>query len=410
MTPLDKGIGSLEAGAAPEALARPWRLLAEEVSLPAAVLSQERLDHNLRWMQAFADAYGVMLAPHGKTSMAPGLFRRQIRAGAWGITVATAQQAAVAFHHGVRRVLMANLLVGRRNLEIVAESLAGGASEFFCLVDSGEAVAHLGRFFRERRLSIDVLLELGPAGGRTGARDAGQEASTLGALEDWGDAVRLAGVEVYEGVLDAEDDIRLLLRRAVATARTLSSGGRIRRARPILSGAGSAWYDVVAEEFAGARESLDVVLRPGCYVTHDVGAYRAAQTRIERASSVARRMGEGLQPALQLWGYVLSIPEPGRAIVGMGKRDVAFDAGFPEPALRFRPGRDGTPREAPAGWKITKMMDQHTYLHIAAEDDVQVGDMLAFDISHPCLTFDKWRQLLVVDRDYRVVEVLATFF
>jgi len=36
---------------------------------------------------------------------------------------------------------------------------------------------------------------------------------------------------------------------------------------------------------------------------------------------------------------------------------------------------------------------------------VKVGDMVAFDISHPCLTFDKWRQLLVVDPQYRVTEV-----
>jgi D-serine dehydratase len=410
MTPLDKGIGAPGAGASPQGPAPAWRLLAEEVGLPAAVLREERLNHNLRWMQSFAEAHGVLLAPHGKTSMAPGLFRRQIDAGAWGITVATAQQAMVAFHHGVRRVLMANLLVGRRNLEIVHESLAAGAGEFYCLVDSVEAVAHLGRFFRERRRSVDVLLELGPAGGRTGARDAGQEASILAALEDWGDAVRLAGVEVYEGVLDTEEDIRQFLRRAVATAQAFGSKGRFRGTRPILSGAGSAWYDVVAEEFAPARESFDVLLRPGCYATHDVGAYRKAQDRIERSSAVARRLGEGLQPALQLWAYVLSVPEPGRAILGLGKRDAAFDSGFPEPSLRFRPGKDVAPRVTPPAWKITKMMDQHAYLGIAAEDDVQVGDILAFDICHPCLTFDKWRRVLLVDRDYRVVEVLETCF
>jgi D-serine dehydratase len=39
-----------------------------------------------------------------------------------------------------------------------------------------------------------------------------------------------------------------------------------------------------------------------------------------------------------------------------------------------------------------------------------VGDMIAFDISHPCLTFDKWKQVLVVDPQYRVKEVIETFF
>jgi len=56
------------------------------------------------------------------------------------------------------------------------------------------------------------------------------------------------------------------------------------------------------------------------------------------------------------------------------------------------------------------MMDQHAYLRIKAGADLKVGDMLAFDISHPCLTFDKWRQLLIVAPDYRVQEVVETFF
>jgi D-serine dehydratase len=410
VTPLDKGIGGLPRSMPPDAPAPGWSLLAEELSLPAAILSEERLTHNVRWMQSFADAYGVKLAPHGKTTMAPKLFRRQVEAGAWGITVATAQQAQVAFHHGIPRVLMANQLVGRRNLERVAETLGDGPFEFLCLVDSADAVAHLGRFFRERRASIDVLLELGPRGGRTGARDAAQEAATLDALDQFGDAVSLAGVEVYEGVLKDEASIRELLRRAVAVLEALSSSGRIRRRRPMLSGAGSAWYDVVAEEFTRVRDAADVVLRPGCYVCHDVGAYRAAQERVEASSAVARRMGAGLRPALQLWAYVLSVPEPGRVIVGLGKRDAAFDAGFPEPALHFRPGVDDAPRPAPTAWAITGMMDQHAYLQVDVGDDLRLGDMLAFDICHPCLTFDRWRQIAMVDTDYRVVDLIQTCF
>ncbi len=76
------------------------------------------------WMQRFVDAYGLKLAPHGKTTMIPKLFERQIAAGAWGITVATAQQALVAYEHGIRRVLMANQLVGKANMAMIARSVA----------------------------------------------------------------------------------------------------------------------------------------------------------------------------------------------------------------------------------------------------------------------------------------------
>lgn len=407
MNSLDKGIGAF----APAPGIPHWHLLAEELSLPAAVIYEDRLAHNLRWMQSFIDEYGVKLAPHGKTTMAPALFRRQLDAGAWGITVATAQQALVAFQHDVPRVIIANLLVGRRNLEIVADMLAAGAGRFelVCLVDSADAVATLGRFFRARKQRIDVLLELGPDGGRTGARDLAQESAIVQAIDAWSDAVRLAGVEVYEGVLAAEPEIRAFLQRAVRTVEQLARDGRIARPRPMLSGAGSAWYDVVADEFARVRDAVDVVLRPGCYLTHDVGAYRVAQARIE-GGDVARRLGAGLQTALQLWAYVLSVPERECAIVGLGKRDAAFDAGYPEPALRFRPGTDSRPDAAPAHWKVTRMMDQHAFLQISAGDDIRVGDMLAFDISHPCLTFDKWRQLALLDAEYRVIDLIPTFF
>jgi D-serine dehydratase len=120
-------------------------------------------------------------------------------------------------------------------------------------------------------------------------------------------------------------------------------------------------------------------------------------------------MRSGLLPALQVWAYVQSIPEKERAIIGMGKRDAAFDAGLPVPALHFRPG-DAAPDKTPAHWALTKMMDQHAYLQIAEHDNLRVGDMIGFDISHPCLTFDKWRALPILNARYQVIDVVQTFF
>jgi D-serine deaminase-like pyridoxal phosphate-dependent protein len=140
-----------------------------------------------------------------------------------------------------------------------------------------------------------------------------------------------------------------------------------------------------------------------------VGIYRAAQQRILASNPVAQKMREGLLPALQLWAYVQSIPEPDRVIIGMGKRDAAFDAGMPIPARLYRPGTEA-PVDVPAHWEVTGMMDQHAYLQVKPGDDVQVGDMIAFDISHPCLTFDKWRHIPVLDRDMRVIDIVQTFF
>ena len=56
------------------------------------------------------------------------------------------------------------------------------------------------------------------------------------------------------------------------------------------------------------------------------------------------------------------------------------------------------------------MMDQHSYLQIQPGDDLRVGDMIGFDICHPCLTFDKWRTLTILNADYQVIDVVQTFF
>lgn len=409
---LNKGLGAFRAPLQPEQVRQlGWNLLREDLSLPTAVLYQDRLLQNLNWMRDFIAAYGVRLAPHGKTTMAPRLFEMQLGAGAWGITLATAHQTLVAHGHGVRRVLMANQLVGKENMAIIAHLLQDPGFEYYCLVDSAAQVDQLGEYFSSQGRQIHVLLELGVMGGRAGIRNDAQLNSVLTASSRWKDTIALDGIEIYEGVLDDENSIRSFLEHATATTRKLAEANKFRRAPILLSGAGSAWYDVVAEVFTAASlgDSVEIILRPGCYLTHDVGAYRKAQQRIIESNPIAHRMSSALRPALQVWAYVQSFPEDEKAIIGMGKRDAAFDAGFPIPALHYRPGMS-TPIEAPGHWVITKMMDQHAYLGVKPGDDLRVGDMIGFDICHPCLTFDKWRTLPIVDAQYQVVDIVQTFF
>jgi len=410
--PLNKGLGELDSPLQPHDVAHlDWNLLREDISLPAAVLYQDKLKHNLEWMRQFISAYGMRLAPHGKTTMAPQLFAMQLNSGAWGITLATAHQTLVAYTHGVRRVLMANQLVGKQNMARIANLLRDPAFEFYCLVDSAEQIRQLGTYFSQLGLRLNVLLELGVEGGRAGVRNEDQLQAALTALSRWRESVALCGVEIYEGVLQDEGSIRAFIQQAVTVTHRLASEGHFQQTAILLSGAGSAWYDVVAEVFsaAGFDNPIEVVLRPGCYLTHDVGAYREAQLRIMEQNPIARQMHSGLVPALQVWAYVQSVPETEKAIIAMGKRDAAFDSGFPVPALHFRPG-NGSPQLASAHWEVSKMMDQHAFLKIRAGDDLQVGDMIGFDICHPCLTFDKWRTLPVLNTDYQVVDIIQTFF
>ena len=72
---LDAACKSFPLAAAPvraeDIAARQWNLLADDLAYPLAVLNRPALQHNLAWMQAYASAKGVLLAPLGKTTMSP---------------------------------------------------------------------------------------------------------------------------------------------------------------------------------------------------------------------------------------------------------------------------------------------------------------------------------------------------
>lgn len=389
-------------------------LLCEEIPLPAAVVYRSRLQHNLQWMQSFADQHGVKLAPHGKTTMTPAFFRLQLAAGAWGMTVANPQQARVAAEAGAVQLLMANQLVGRANMHLVSELLRDNPGvDFYCLVDSVENVRQLGEFFTAQPQRLKLLLEVGVNHGRTGCRTADQVHAVCEEIGRW-PLLQLAGVETYEGLIqgdNAEPRVREHLQCVRDLCLQLLQESRFATDQVILSGAGSAWYDLVAAVFTDHDEPRILpVLRPGCYLTHDRGIYQQAQAAVmQRLEGHDCPRGD-LLSSLEIWAHVQSLPEPGMAILNFGKRDAAYDAGLPRPELHFRPGRDTTPCPADPRWELTGVMDQHAMMKIPPDADLQVGDMLALSTSHPCLTFDKWRQLLVIDDDFNVLERVDTYF
>lgn len=382
------------------------RSLLTDVSLPAAVMSETALINNIQWMQRFAEQHGSRLAPHGKTTMTPALFRRQMAAGAWGITLATATQCAAAFEHGTARLLMANQLVGEPNMAIVASMIERGA-DFYCTVDSVANVEALNEYFARRGLVLQVLVELGVPGGRCGLRTAA-ELDALAAAVIASPHLSLRGIEGYEGLIpgdDAADAVRAYARRLVEATVTLQQAGAL-EGKPIVTASGSKWFDVIAEAFAQAdlEDGIEPLLRPGCYVAHDHRLYRQA---MEAVKGRHPDLEGSLEPALTVFAHVQSMPEPGLAVVAMGKRDIAADPDLPMPLTVYRAGH--APRAA-AGLTTCKIMDQHTMLELAAEADLRIGDIISFGASHPCLTFDKWRQVLLVDAQLEVREIMPTYF
>lgn len=414
--PLTKGLpfdaGPVRLG---EIGGRGWRLLDGDLPLPVAALRQEVLAANSAWMSAFAAANGLVIAPHGKTTMAPQLYDLQIADGAWAITVATVQQLAVCRRFGVARVVLANQPVGVQEVDACLRAVgAPDGVELYCLADSLEGVARLAAGARRNPPPQDnpvrVLVEVGFTGGRTGCRtrEAGLDIARAVAAAP---GLWLAGIECFEGVLPDAEAAGRLVDEVIALGREVLDEGLMPHGVPmVLSAGGSAFFDRVGERLRPVELSRPVVrvLRSGCYLTHDEMSYAAAFRRIVDATTLTLPPG-GLQPALEVWSYVQSRPDPDKAILTLGKRDVGFDAGLPLPLRWHRPGMD-IPQPLSDGHEVQALNDQHCHLIVPEDSPLAVGDMVCFGIGHPCTTFDRWNLLMLVDETYRVTGAIRTFF
>lgn len=385
------------------------------IASPMALVRAAELDANIVAMQRWCDERRVVLAPHGKTTLSPALFQRQLDAGAWGITAASPAQARIAVNSGVNRIILANEVADLAGIRWLGR-LRRESPELViaCYVDSMESVALLDQVLTgelPEHSRLDVLVELGTAGGRTGLRDDDRALEVAAAVARTR-SLRVAGVAGYEGIVGGQADdtgierVLAFCDRLGETAAALAAGGYVEASdeRPmIVTAGGSVFFDEVARSLASRDYAVPtlVVLRSGCYVVHDHGMYA-------RLTPAARGLdGPVLSPALEVWGRVLSRPEPGRAVVDIGRRDISFDADLPV-VLAVKPVRGGPARAVTAS--VVSLNDQHAFLDLPSEADLKVGEWVGMGVSHPCTTFDKWSELLLVDEEHRLLSPLGTAF
>jgi D-serine deaminase-like pyridoxal phosphate-dependent protein len=395
--------------------ARP-DMFTDGFSTPFAVLHGQAIRNNAQKLARYCAETGAVLAPHAKTSMAPQLFAEQLSAGAWGLTVATVWQAALCRSFGVKRLLLANELVDQAAVGWAAEALADPGFTLLSYVDSAAQVQRADTTLRVLRPDrpLEVMLEIGYQGGRTGCRSLAEIEQTIEALSA-SPHYRLVGVAGFEGLLgrDAEPEtlarVRGYLRRVRRAAEQVASAGALAGSDPVLLSAGSsAYFDLVTEELSGAMpdgRAVQVILRCGSYLAHEVGPYSLVSP-FSRLPRLAETDGP-LEPAIEVWASVLARPEPALAILNAGKRDLGLDTGMPEP-LRLR--RQGSLTPAPPAWHVTGANDQHLYLNIGQDDALSPGDLVSLGISHPCTFFDKWTWIPVVDANYRLTDLIRTYF
>jgi D-serine deaminase-like pyridoxal phosphate-dependent protein len=410
----EKGFGVIAPVTVEDLAQRRPPLFGGSFTTPVMVLRETALRHNIEAMAGYCAAAGVELAPHGKTTMAPQLFARQLAAGAWGITAATAGHMRTYRAFGVPRILLANELTDPAGIGwLAAEMTADPGFGCYVYADSLAGVRMLDETFAAAAPGrpLPVLVELGQPGGRTGCRGVADAVTVARAVLAAG-SLRLAGAAGYEGSI-GHDPSPATLGAVASFCRDLRAlSEQLRELVPspeplIVTAGGSMFFDIVVRELSTPHSSgpePTIVLRSGAYIAHDHGLYAGLTPG---GAAQPDRSGPELDPAFELWAHVLSRPEPGLALLAAGRRDVAYDAGLPVPLRVRHPGGE---QAAADQMTVTKLDDQHAYLTVPATAEVAPGDLVCLGVSHPCTNFDKWRVIPVVDDEHRVVDAIHTFF
>lgn len=380
-----------------------------DVFSPLMLMKQSALENNLRQLADFCREQGVMLAAHGKTSMSPAILRRAVtQGGAWGLSAATPAQVRALRQFGIRNVFLANQLVDPGGIRWIGEWQKQHPDHgFLCYVDSLQGVRLLEQYLGDSHIA--VLLEMSVSGGRTGCRSSAEALDIATAIAA-SPVLQLVGIAGYEGALGAGRDaagvqrVKEYCQMLIATAALLAERQLFASEHIILSAGGGAWFDVVSACFTAANLPLPTttLIRSGAYMAHDSGLYARIAPFAQPGAT------HHFTAALEIWGRVLSRPEPGLAFIDFGRRDVPFDQDLPNP-LWVR-NVDGSALRAASGMRISEVNDQHAYLLLPEEDTLTPGDWVGCGISHPCTAFDKWRYLPLVDDDYCVTDSLETAF
>lgn len=413
-TPLPPGLKGLP----PERGGDPWTPAGlrngglnalRDLPTPFGVLRGSAMEHNAAVMDRYCADNGLLLAPHGKTTMAPALWRLQFENGSWALTVALPHQAVTAHRFGVRRILLANEAADPRSLESLVLLAARPDVEVYSFVDSVAVVsayrAAIGRTGVQPN-GLRFLIDIGVPDGRTGCRSKAEAEAVAREIERTGTAV-VGGIGGYEGLAGKDHtegslaSVKSYLDSVTGIFRDFDRRGVFAGGQPVLTIGGSEVFQVVCEYIRHELASVGsyrLVIRSGCYLVHDHGHYAAVGASVQPGWAYTPFRG-----ALEVGATVVSRPQRNLALLNVGRRDIGFDTGAPT-VIDPLPARGGAPLP------IVGLNDQHAYVRPDDPADLPVSTAVRVGISHPCTTLDKWRVLLVVDDDYDVVDTVTTIF
>jgi len=345
----------------------------DQIDTPALLLDLDAFEHNLRHMATFFADKPTSLRPHAKTHKCPEIARRQIQAGAIGITCAKLGEAEVMADAGVQDLLIANEVVGPIKIRRLA-SLAERA-KMMVAVDNPANVAALSEACQAKQATLRVLVEIDVGMGRCGVQRS-EDALHLAQQVIDAPALVFKGLMGYEGHLvmlpDAKERSSRVQQAMVPLLEAAELLDKHGIAAEIVSGGGTGTYDMT-----GTSAPMTEI-QAGSYILMD---------------TTYLRIRPEFHPALSLLTMVVSRPMPERVVTDAGMKVITKEFGWPEPI-------------EPEGLVVQGLSEEHGKLLAEHPDqiDLSIGDRVRMIPSHCCTTMNLHDRLYVT-RDGKLVDI-----
>ena len=243
----------------------------EELDTPTLLLDRAASDRNLAKMALFFANRPSKLRPHFKNHKCVTLAKRQLAAGAAGMTCAKLGEAEVLVDNGITNVLIANQVVGAVKVNrLVQLALRAKVAVAVDHIDQAQAISQAAA---AAGATVHLLIEVDIGMGRCGLAP-GETVLTLAKQIQSLPGVQFGGIQAYEGhlvnVIDRDQrrtQAIAAMQMAVDTRRMLEQAGIT---VPCISGCSSATYDCT-----GALDGVDEI-QAGTYATMDRQYFRLA--------------------------------------------------------------------------------------------------------------------------------------
>ena len=345
-------------------------MVVSEVDTPALLVDLDRLTANLDRVAQLARAADLKLRPHTKTHKVPEIAKLQLDRGADGITVAKIGEAEVMANAGIDDIFIAHEIVGAAKIERLAQ--LAERVKMSVGVDSMEVATPLSMGLAQHGRRLRVLVEVDVGLRRCGLQpdDVLEFARGINSLS----GLSLAGIFTYPGqVYDArnENEVAGIAAYECRIMGELGEGiARLVEGEIRVSG-GSTPTAATYSPSCGLTE-----IRPGSYVFND-------RTQIDRWAATPADC------ALTVLATVVSVPEPGRAVLDAGSKSLTTD--------EARESRGyGMLKEDNAA-VLVKLNEEHGFLDLTQSDlKLRVGDKVQVIPNHACTVSNLFDEMLAV--------------